>query len=320
MQPEVSVVIPWCGEASLPECLELLGHGDNFEVIIVDNRRTPTPVEIRGLIREDEPGAAAARNRGIRESHGEYVFFIDADCLPEPDWVSQMLAQLKVTEADGIQGPVLSRQRDGVARYIQAEFEERQARLQRHQRIALVSTGNAAFRRSALESVGCFDPRMRLVEDTDLSFRLIQQGCTLRYVERPVVWHTHPTRWRILLRRKFRYGYWVGRVYLRHPQRILENTRTPRRQLVSIGLWLAWIPAAFLWGWPGFLAIPSLTLLPAFPLFARAGRIALVLNPLCTLMNAAGLVAGLLMPAKQEGIRRDKDKTNNCESQTKPHR
>jgi len=83
---------------------------------------------------------------------------------------------------------------------------------------------------------------------------------------------------------------------------------------------LAWIPAAFLLGWPGFWAVPFLTLLPALSLFARAGRIALVLNPLCTLMNAAGLVAGLLMPAKREGFQRDKDKTHNCESQTGQHR
>jgi O-antigen biosynthesis protein len=298
MPPEVSVVIPWCGEPTLYECLARLGHGDNFEVVVVDNRRSPSPVEIEGLVREEEQGAAAARNRGIRQSCSEYVFFIDADCLPEEGWVSQMLMQLKATGADGTQGPVLSRQQEPVARYIQAEFEERQGRLQRHQCISLVSTGNAAFRRSALESVGCFDPKMRLVEDTDLSFRLTQKGYTLRYVERPVVWHAHPTRMKDLFRRKFRYGYWVGRVYLRHPRRILENTRTPRQQLASIGLWLAWGPAAILFGWPGFATIPLLTLLPACSLVATAGAIAFILNPLCTLMNAAGLVAGMLMSAK----------------------
>jgi hypothetical protein len=117
-------------------------------------------------------------------------------------------------------------------------------------------------------------------------------------VEKPAVWHTHPTRLWDLLRRKFRYGYWVGRVYFRHPRRILENTRTPRQQLVSIGLWLAWLPAAILWGWPGVVVVPLLTLLPASWLLARAGVMALFLNPLCTLMNAAGLVTGLLMPSK----------------------
>lgn len=298
MLPEASVVIPWCGESTLWECLDRLGQGDDFEVIVVDNRRSAEPVDIQGLVREEQPGAAAARNRGIRESRGEYILFIDADCLPEDNWVSQMLAQLKATAADGIQGPVLSRQQDWVARYIQAEFDQRQKQLQKHQRIAIVSTGNAAFRKSALDSVGGFDTGIRWVEDTDLSFRLIQNGCTLRYIEKPAVWHSHPTRLWHLLRRKFRYGCWLGRIYLRHPRRIIENTRTPKKQLISIGLWVGWIPAALIFGWPGLLAVPLLTLLPAMSLASSVGAMALLLSPLCTLMNAAGLVVGMLMPAR----------------------
>jgi cellulose synthase/poly-beta-1,6-N-acetylglucosamine synthase-like glycosyltransferase len=131
-------------------------------------------------------------------------------------------------------------------------------------------------------------------EDTDLSFRLRRRGFELRYIDAPVVWHAHPTRAFDLLRRKFWYGFWLARVYLRHPGRMAENTRTPRLQLVAIALWLLWLPASFFWGAPALVGIPLRALLTSLPLLAQAGPVAMVLTPLGALMNAAGLVAGSL--------------------------
>lgn len=294
--PKASVIIPWVGEESVHDCLKTLGKSRDFEIIVVDNRQQSEPVSFPTgrVVREAKVGVAAARNRGIRESRGEHILFIDADCLPEEGWVAEMLDRLAATGADAVQGPVRSRQTEKVARFIQAEFDQRQDRLQRHARIALVSTGNSGFKRRVLQEVGGFDDHLLRGEDTDLSFRLRMRGFDLRFVDRPAVWHTHPTRVRDLLRRKFWYGYWLLRIYLRNPRRITENTRTPRTQLVSIGIWLAWIPAVILWNWIGLLLVPLLAALPALPLVRRAGPMALILTPSGTLMNTLGLIMGLV--------------------------
>ena len=37
---------------------------------------------------ETEKGAAVARNRGVAETTAPRLFFIDADCIPAPDWLA----------------------------------------------------------------------------------------------------------------------------------------------------------------------------------------------------------------------------------------
>jgi glycosyltransferase involved in cell wall biosynthesis len=59
----------------------------NFEIIVVDDGSTDNGADIVKefadsrimLIRQDNRGPGAARNRGIREAKGEYISFLDAD-------------------------------------------------------------------------------------------------------------------------------------------------------------------------------------------------------------------------------------------------
>src|SRR5438552_472551 len=40
--------------------------------------------------RQENSGASAARNRGIRAANTDILLFIDDDCLPEPGWVRSL--------------------------------------------------------------------------------------------------------------------------------------------------------------------------------------------------------------------------------------
>lgn len=88
--PHISIIIPnYNGSATIGKCLEAAFALDyeNFEVVVVDDCSTDNSVEIIRsypceLVRlEKHGGASKSRNVGARNSRGELLFFVDADCL-----------------------------------------------------------------------------------------------------------------------------------------------------------------------------------------------------------------------------------------------
>jgi hypothetical protein len=103
--PAVSVVVPVRnGAATLPALLDALAAQDldlPWELLVVDNgSRDDTPELVRRhpvgarLLHESQVGSYAARNAGIAEAAAPVLAFTDADCVPEPGWLSAGLAAL----------------------------------------------------------------------------------------------------------------------------------------------------------------------------------------------------------------------------------
>ena len=90
--PVISVIVPCFNQAHLlREALDSVGTPRRgTEIVVVDDGstddtlavandyavRSPVPVFV---VRQDHQGCAAARNRGLRESRGQYLVFLDAD-------------------------------------------------------------------------------------------------------------------------------------------------------------------------------------------------------------------------------------------------
>lgn len=94
--PRFAVVIPHYNDLDrLIRCLEALMVQDlsDTEVIVADNASpvdmAPVAARFPGirLVTQPEKGAAAARNKGVEDTQAEWVFFLDADCVPRPGWV-----------------------------------------------------------------------------------------------------------------------------------------------------------------------------------------------------------------------------------------
>lgn len=90
----ISIVIPnHNGGRFLKNCLSAALTVDypHYEVIVVDDCSSDNSIEIIDqfpctLIKLDRhAGASGARNIGARKSKGEILFFIDADCILQPD-------------------------------------------------------------------------------------------------------------------------------------------------------------------------------------------------------------------------------------------
>ncbi len=141
--PSVSVIVPVRdGRRQLKSCLETLtrqGVAVNCEIIVVDDGSQDGSAEVAiqqqgvRVIRQGRVGAAAARNRGVRESCGEVVVFTDADCTPEEHWMEWLTRPIFRDGVSGTVGQCLSDQQHWVARLAQEELAGRYERVKKNE-------------------------------------------------------------------------------------------------------------------------------------------------------------------------------------------
>lgn len=183
--PLVSVVIPaYNAGPFLGEALDSVfaqGYAD-LEVIVVDDGSTDNTREVAEsygdrirYIRQDNAGASAARNRGIREAKGDFVAFLDADDL----WVpSKLQKQLELFDQRPELGMVIT---DCIAFGEWGEYVppgDKRERLMVGdicQNIFLysgVGTPSVMVRREVFDKVGMFNENLPLAEDDNMWIRI----------------------------------------------------------------------------------------------------------------------------------------------------
>lgn len=115
--PFFSVVIPlYNKESTISHTLRAVAKQDfdDFEVVVVDDGSTDQGPEIVKTFMQEEPRirliqqpnarVSAARNRGIEESTGPYVAFLDADDVWESEHLSELFALAKDYPEAGLLG------------------------------------------------------------------------------------------------------------------------------------------------------------------------------------------------------------------------
>ena len=109
----ISVIVPvYNVEEYLEECLESIQNQTytNFEVILVNDGSTDASKEICErfcrqdsrfyLINQENKGLSGARNRGMSESHGEFITFVDSDDVLKEDMLEQLIKQVTLDDID----------------------------------------------------------------------------------------------------------------------------------------------------------------------------------------------------------------------------
>lgn len=315
-RPPATVIVPFHqAEDCLGACLQALagqtGLPGPLEIIAVDDGSTDGSPRLAAafapavrLLRQEHRGAAAARNRGAAAATADILLFTDADCQPAPDWAARMLEPFRDGAVAGVKGFFRSSQTALLARVVQAEYEEKDARLLRQPRLAFADTASAAYRRAVFRALGGFREELGAVEDTELAFRVA--GAGHRLVAAPAAWvaHRHPERLRDYVRRKFRYGLWGAKAYLGHPTRLAEDTRSPWSLKLQLLLGPA-LPGAIMLLPRSATAGPAAALLTLAFLatclpylrrtWPRHGAAVALAGPPLFLLRALALDAGLLL-------------------------
>lgn len=197
----ISVVIPvYNGEKHIVQAVRSVWAQDYepLEIIVVDDGsgdRTVSVVESltdRGplrLVRQTHAGRSAARNRGIRESHGEWIAFLDADDFWLPDKLARQMMALEQDRGEfAFTGTVVL---DDLGNFVRnqpaAVGECLLCELVWGTRFA---TSTVIARTSLLEQSGGFDEALSIGEDWDLWLRLAFYG-RVSCVASPLVGKRH---------------------------------------------------------------------------------------------------------------------------------
>lgn len=182
--PKVSVIIPtYNREHCIAEAIEsvLAQTYGTTEIIVVDDGstdRTAERVAAYGdrvtYIHQENAGPSRARNRGIRESSGELIAFLDSDDL----WLSTKLARqveefLKDDELGIVATPVVFR---FPGRKMRANIGSMDTAALREHFLDtfLMVTSTVMVRRRCLEEVGLFNEALCYAEDMDLFYRIVR--------------------------------------------------------------------------------------------------------------------------------------------------
>ena len=232
------IVPAYNAAGTLSSCLAALASQvypcSSYEVIVVDDGSTDATAAIAhdagvSLITQPNAGPAAARNRGAAAAQGELLLFTDADCVPVPGWISALVAPFSDPSVAGAKGAYLTRQRGGVPRFTQLEYQERYDRMAGRETIDFIDTYSAAYRRDVFLANSGFDSVFPTasVEDQELSFRLAEKGYRLVFAPDALVYHRHNPTLRAYVRRKFYIGYWKALIARWHPSRMAQDSHTP---------------------------------------------------------------------------------------------
>lgn len=197
--PTVSVIIPAYNAAKyIRQALNsVFDQTFRSHESIVINDGSPDTVELerelqdyRGnlqYIKQDNRGAAAARNAGLLCARGEYVAFLDADDIWLPNFLEEQIEFLKVNNADFVFSDALLFGETPLAGRTFMELEPPKRAVTPESLLAVevaVLTSAVLARKQPILEVGLFDETIKRGHDFELWFRLAKAGVRFAYQPR----------------------------------------------------------------------------------------------------------------------------------------
>ncbi len=212
---KISVVVCTYNRSDLlPVCLQSLADQDFdkdlYEVVVIDNNSTDNTKEITNtfaqkcgnfrVVSEIKQGLSHARNRGWKESCGEYTAYIDDDAKAYPDWLASMLSFIeRRPKIVAFGGPYELFTLVPPPKWFPPEYgswnlgdEERPIRVGAE----WINGTNMVFKREILQTMGGFNSKLGMSgdtiaygEETSLLLNLAKDNMPIYYVPQIKVKH-----------------------------------------------------------------------------------------------------------------------------------
>ncbi|AGJ62256.1 glycosyltransferase [Saccharolobus islandicus] len=195
MEPLVSIVIPTLNSAKTIrktlESIKLLNY-PNVELIVVDGKSDDGTLDIvkeyknvynLRIVIEERRGRGVAYNRGVLESKGKYVAFLDSDAtIATPGWISDAV---KVLETDDKVAVVFTKV------YSPPDSTIMQKAIDTFLCKGYTTANGAVYRRDAVLKVGGFNEKMNYLQEDELLHRLKKAGYTFYVNYSDYIYHYH---------------------------------------------------------------------------------------------------------------------------------
>jgi glycosyltransferase involved in cell wall biosynthesis len=215
-QPVLSIIVPvYNGGVAFHQCLEAIVHSSyadagytdanqsecassGWELIVVDDGSTDGSVAIAQhyttcvLSTAGRLGPATARNIGAQVASGDYLLFVDADCVVHPDTLTNLVWEIRThPEVEAFFGSYddapaaqnfLSQYKNLFHHYIHQTGRED---------ASTFWAGCGAVRRATFWAIGGFNANYRkpCIEDIELGYRLKAAGHQIRLAKQVQVKH-----------------------------------------------------------------------------------------------------------------------------------
>ena len=226
------------------------GSSDDVRVKVADLKTRYT----HHIERQENAGAAAARQRGVGFARGKIIVFLDDDMGVKPDFLERHLDK-HFEHGDGTNTVVLGRLRPAANLADMPLFERYYARTmaaagdalatgKRPVRAQDIYTGNLSMPRELFLHAGGFDPAFRALEDEELGVRLEKDGVTFAFANDAESIHgsdwTSMKKW---MERAHRDGVYQTKLSRKHPDspeaspwRFLPMMNAVKRPFMTLGL------------------------------------------------------------------------------------
>jgi len=142
----------------------------DFEIVVADNVSTDNTYELAlksgadVVIKESKKGANLARQAGFQNSQGEIAVFLDADCIPPPDWLERIEKDFSQTNIAAVSG-IYDYQFKGIYKIINYLYTKyiappapRILEFIFGKKAGIIIGGNFAAKREAIEAIGGLPP------------------------------------------------------------------------------------------------------------------------------------------------------------------
>jgi glycosyltransferase involved in cell wall biosynthesis len=258
MTKTLSVVIPTHNRCViLQKTLEALfcQNGEDFEIVVVDDGSADDTAQVVSALAAGSPvglhytyqenkGAGAARNRGLKQARGKIVLFIDDDIIAAPSLLAEHLRYHRLHPARNraVLGQVLLAPEIPATPLNLGHAVGMWRPIQDGQEVSCLHffTGNISLKRSfLLENRILFDETLPRHQDTEIGYRCSKKGLRILYNARAIGYHYHDLTFQAFLRMSRRYGETLAVLHHKYPELKTElgdylsfSWRNPPRRVI----------------------------------------------------------------------------------------